>query len=389
MKIIKPINLTPQEIQEVYLGDGDSLKFPLPRAMFKKSYLDIPDVFFENAKNITLEIISPDGSQKTFTKPNKNQWIWLRGQCNHKYTPFRQNSDTGYNNNKTDKDSIQELLAEKYNEAATADSAPKGAKSLIYYTAGGNKEYLQLLQKSVVSIWNLSQKKAFEFLFICPESWREEIEVFKPVNCVFKYHFVEDSSDGVEISKNKTKIFEFAQVNQYKKILYLDSDIIAVRNIDHIFSRDYGDKLYVACNIRKVSFSSHSGNYHGLKYFSPEKVAELTSQNQRPFNAGQFLFLNSASMKKHFENVNWLMSVWPGEYFFEQSFMNHYFCGFNLTENESIGKKIKILSTVDEDGFNPNYDHYDILVHFIAPALNPTAKINYIEEYVNAHLPQS
>ena len=29
-----------------------------------------------------------------------------------------------------------------------------------------------------------------------------------------------------------------------------------------------------------------------------------------PFNAGQFLFMNSQRMKKHFDNVRWLRSVW-------------------------------------------------------------------------------
>lgn len=389
MKIIKPISLTVCNVKQVTLRVNEFLIFPLLVSCLARAWIDIPDFLFENAENLFLDIQYEDGSQKTFSKSNKNQWIWLKEECSHKYTPFRQNVNTGYSDNKTDKDAIQELLSTKYNEARASDSTPKGAKNLIYYTAGGNKEYLQLLQKSVISIWNLSQRKAFEFLFICPESWQGEIEAFKPAGCVFQYHFVEDSNDGVEISKNKTKIFNFNQIGQYKKILYLDSDIIAVRNIDHVFCKDYDEKLHVACNVRKVTFSSHSGNYHGLKYFSPEKVAELVSQNQRPFNAGQFLFINCDSMKKHFENVNWLMSVWPGEYFFEQSFMNHYFCGFNLTENESFGKKVKILSTVEGDGFDPNYGHDDILVHFIAPALNPTAKINYIEEYVNAYLSQS
>ena len=180
-----------------------------------------------------------------------------------------------------------------------------------------------------MSLWEHSEKKAFEFLFICPESWVADIESFKPSDCVFKFHLVEDSTDGVEISKNKTKIFDFSQINQYKKILYLDTDIIAVRNFDHILCKDYGNKLYVACNVKKVSFTSHGGDYHSLRYFSSEKIQELTNANQRPFNAGQFLFINSDVMKKHFENLNWLMSVWPGEYFFEQSFMNHYFCGLS------------------------------------------------------------
>lgn len=389
MKIIKPIDLTAELISSAFIINDEGMEMFAPRQAFKKSWLEIPSVFFENASNIFLKIILEDGSEKTYSKQNKHQWVWLKDCECHQHTPFRQNFNTGFDNNKTDKDAIHETLNQKHAEALVSSSTPKGAKSLVYYTVGGNKEYLQLLQKSVSSLWQHSEKKAFEFLFICPESWVAEIESFKPSGCVFKYHLVEDSTDGVEISKNKTKIFDFAQINQYKKILYLDTDIIAVRNFDHILCKDYGDKLYVACNVKKVSFTSHGGGYHGLRYFSSEKIQELASANQRPFNAGQFLFINSDAMKKHFENLNWLMSVWPGEYFFEQSFMNHYFCLFNLTENEALGKKVKILSTVDGDGFNPEFDHDDILVHFIAPALNPTAKINYIEEYVNARLPQS
>lgn len=128
MKIIKPISLTVPNVKQVTLQAGEFL-FPLLTSCLTRAWIDVPDFLFENAENLSLEIEYEDGSQKTFSKPNKNQWIWLKGECNHKYTPFRQNSYTGYNNNKTDKDSIQELLAAKYNEAAAADSTPKGQKA--------------------------------------------------------------------------------------------------------------------------------------------------------------------------------------------------------------------------------------------------------------------
>lgn len=387
MKIIKPISLILENIAHclLYNEDGSAL-LHLPTVILSKQFLDIPDYFFEKDSDIFLEIIYLNGSKTIFSKRKNCGWSCCEGDVDYTRNPFRQNLHTIYQNTTSDKNEIQRLLRIKYNESLMCDGVHKGNKNLIYYTAGGDKEYLKLLEKSVSSLWENSEKKFFEFLFICPESWQQDIESFKPIGCVFKYHIVEDCADGVEISKNKTKIFDFSEINQYKKILYLDSDIIAVRNVDHIFVKNYSDKLFVACNVRKVSFSSHSGDYHGLKYFSDSEIQELKNANQRPFNAGQFLFINSDAMKKHFENLNWLMSVWPGEYFFEQSFMNHYFCGFLLTENESLGKKVKILSTIDNDNFNPKFDHDDILVHFIAPALNPTAKINYIEEYINAHL---
>jgi hypothetical protein len=388
MKIIKPTNLDSTNAEQLFLISDGSSVLQMLVSNLSRPWLEIPDSFFEKSKDIVLKVVYEDGSEKQFSKSNKKQWIWSKNQCNTQNSLFRKNSNTSYSDNRADKNIIQELLTTKYQETLEKDSSPKGEKNLIYYTAGGNKEYLLLIQKSINSIWSLSQRRAFEFLFICPESWAEKIESFKPDGCIFNYHLVEDCCDGVEISKNKTRIFNFTRIDEYKKILYLDSDIIAVRNIDHIFAKNYDSNLYVACNVKSVSFSSHAGNYHGLKYFATEEIAELASSNQRPFNAGQFLFINSDAMKKHFENVNWLMSVWPGEYFFEQSFMNHYFCGFSLTENQSFGKKIKILSTVEQDDFNPDYDHDDILVHFIAPALNPTAKINYIEDYLNARLPQ-
>jgi lipopolysaccharide biosynthesis glycosyltransferase len=170
--------------------------------------------------------------------------------------------------------------------------------------------------------------------------------------------------------------------------LFLDADILAARDLNHIFSNSYEhERLYVKINKQKVSFSSHSGVYHGLKHLTNDQLEQMKLNNQMPFNAGQFLFLNSNKMRKHFENVNWLMSVWPGPYFFEQSFMNHYFCLYNLTDNQKFGSKVKLISTVEPHLYNPKIDNDDILIHFIAPALNATAKVNFITEYKNAHFP--
>lgn len=41
-------------------------------------------------------------------------------------------------------------------------------------------------------------------------------------------------------------------------------------------------------------------------------------------------------MKNHFNNVRWLKNVWPGEYFYEQSFMNYYFAIKSLTSLLSV-----------------------------------------------------
>ena len=59
-----------------------------------------------------------------------------------------------------------------------------------------------------------------------------------------------------------------------------------------------------------------------------------------PFNAGQFMFKNTNVMEGHFAAVLWLSSVWPGVFFFEQSFMNFYFTLHEMVKKEVLNNWI-------------------------------------------------
>lgn len=386
IKLVPP-NLDFKQVESAELL-ADDTSVPLLFTSLRLHHFTIDDALFESTSDLRLYVKFKDGTEETFTKINKYRWVYDKEVANKLRLPFKTNESSTYSNTKEDKQVIVDLLNQKYLDATNATIGKKGKQNLLYYSVGGNKEYFTLLKQSIESIFSTASKINFDVLFICPDSWVADIEAIKPVNAIFKYHIVEDTTDGVEISKNKTKIFDFVEINKYNKILFLDADILAARDIYHIFAADYEhERLYVKHNKMKVTFSSHAGNYHGLKHLSPEQMEQMKNNNQMPFNAGQFLFLNSNKMKKHFDNLNWLMGVWPGPYFFEQSFMNHYFCSYNLTNNEKLGKKVKLLSTVEPHLYNPKVDADDILVHFIAPALNAIAKANFIEEYKNAHFP--
>ena len=387
IKLIPPsINFTTIETAQLVAGNFEMELIPY---QIRLHHFLIPKDIFQQANSIRLIVNFKDGSQQTYTKLSKYNWVFDKQERIGLRSPFKINENSSYKNTKEDKTLISEALNEKYLQATNATIGKKGKQNLLYYSVGGDKQYFELLKQSIESIFEKISVVNFDVLFIAPQSWVNDIESIKPANAVFKYHIVEDSIDGIEISKNKTKIFEFSEINKYNKILFLDADILAARDLRYIFAAEYEhEKLYVKVNKQRVTFSSHAGSYHGLRHLSPEQVDEMKANNQLPFNAGQFLFLNSNKMRKHFENLNWLMSVWPGPYFFEQSFMNHYFCLYNLTENQKFGIKVKLISTVESHMYNPNLDNDDILVHFIAPALNATAKVNFILEYKNAYFPQ-
>jgi hypothetical protein len=92
---------------------------------------------------------------------------------------------------------------------------------------------------------------------------------------------------------------------------------------------------------------------HGIMYLSKDDAGFIyDNPDIVPFNAGQFMFLNSSRMKEHFSNIRWLKSAWPDEYFYEQSFMNYYFVFRSLTRlmNMTFKKKINVSELSLTDG---------------------------------------
>ena len=84
----------------------------------------------------------------------------------------------------------------------------------------------------------------------------------------------------------------------------------------------------------------------------------------------------------HFDNLNWLINNWNGEYFFEQCFMNYYFCKAKITECTLLQNLASIINTIDSNmQFDLNKN--TCLVHFIAPPLDAKTKLDFIKNFAN------
>jgi hypothetical protein len=92
--------------------------------------------------------------------------------------------------------------------------------------------------------------------------------------------------------------------------------------MSHLFDlASQTNRLYTCYNafpIGKNKMNYHKDVFHSISQISNEHLEALKLHNQMPFNAGQFLMINSDKMQEHFKNVNWLMENWPGHFFFEQ-----------------------------------------------------------------------
>ena len=272
-----------------------------------------------------------------------------------------------------------EEIYKKILQVQSAPLIPCGYKNLIYYTVFFDNGYVELLNKSILTILKYS-KINFDILLITDQETKKKIQIqpfakrIKP-----KYLILKTPLDGVEASECKTKIFEYVDINKYNKILFLDCDIICLKDINLIFNSQVEENtLYTARNLN-LNYNHHKTIHHGFIYLNDEHISEMTQAKQMPFNAGQFLFKNSNKMKNHFDNVNWFMKNWTGEYFFEQAFMNYYFCKAKITNDTILQDRMSIVSTTNRMQYKITED--TCLVHFIAPPLDAKTKLTFIKNF--------
>jgi hypothetical protein len=259
-----------------------------------------------------------------------------------------------------------------------------GTKKLIYYTVYG-EWYIKLLEKSIESLIETSIA-SFDILIISDGESQKKIKnlnVMQNNTLNVFYHTVNVPVDGIAASMNKTIIYDFELIDNYSHVLFLDCDILALKDVDMIFNLlTESEKFYCVCN-PQVNSGGYLGIFHGLDY-NKEEVFELeVNQRQRPFNAGQFAFLNTARMRKHFKNINYFIANWNGPYFFEQVFMNIYFLYANCCNN--VLSDSVCLANASVNNTEAKHSSGDILIHFIAPALSGEVKLDYLTQYFDAH----
>lgn len=262
--------------------------------------------------------------------------------------------------------------------AIPVDNNIVGEKNLIYFTIFGDNGYFKLLSLLLKGLYKQSYKD-FELLFITDKETSEMLKKLKILN-KFKvnYHIVKPVKDGVEASMKKINIFDYKKISQYKKILFLDLDILVVGDLNKIFEERINPNILYSA-IHRISHDHHKTEYHTVFPYTDNQLMRYKENNVFAFNAGQFLFLNTKTMQEHFTNIKDFMKIWDGRYFFEQSFMNSYFNVLQISNVFKFNDQFNFISINSRDtSYNIKPD--SVFVHYMGSVTDAKSKIKFMKK---------
>lgn len=144
----------------------------------------------------------------------------------------------------------------------------------------------------------------------------------------------------------KTKL---NQLTHFDQTLYLDSDVIAVKDICQIWNYS-NDSIAVAPAYNPLL---KSGNYSGLSEELQTYYHHLSSGNWNQHNTGVFLFNKSAN------NTN-LFNAWNNEWF---KFMDYENMAFNRLSSTNLFQYTNLPSIYNN--FYPDRTGDSVLIHYI------------------------
>jgi len=212
--------------------------------------------------------------------------------------------------------------------------------NLVYFVIGSEPKYSQLLEYCINTIRCYPENDNYDIMVMCDAEYSQNIKHL-PV----RIHITESNVTAMQASMRKVEIFK-ADIEKYDKILYLDSDIVISGSLGSIFDCvEDPSKLYVKKE------GSHTDIYWS-RADAPYDTATLNRFKDHgisSFNCGQFAFKKSPEMHQHFENVlQEIKAVFnPAVHFYEQVFMNNYFCtGEHLLYN--LDTKCHIFNSAEQ-----------------------------------------
>lgn len=255
-------------------------------------------------------------------------------------------------------------------------------KNLIYILINfDTKVYLKMFELFFTALTKTSDLSKFDFLIITQKNIEDKIK--KIINNQINTHFLfVDKDPNLSLALlHKFDIIDFPKYLDYKKIMYIDIDILVIKDINILFK--------TITNIKdNIIYASKEGKpfdrFWTFSKYNDDNVKFIKDNKITSFNSGTFIFKPSESMKEHFKNIKEIgmdYYLHNKPYFYDQSIMNYYFNRVGLNNTILLTKYIQIFPEINKDYSKSN----KVILHF-AGIGRYKEKVNILKKYIKEYM---
>lgn len=226
--------------------------------------------------------------------------------------------------------------------------------NLVYFTVGGHPDYINLLQFCLETLHENCDMTNTFIMVMCDEKYLPYVNKLKETNQIDDIMVTADNNNHIETSMKKVRIFEYSRIWEFEKVLFLDCDIIILKDIIANLMSNIEDeeKLYVF-----TESTIHTLPFHSFLDYTDEQLQFFKDNNIRPFNCGQFAFRVTEPIYHLFSKVCDLVNERTTNYFYEQSHMNYVFNLANATIS-LLNNYFELANIFNSSKSNQNVIHF-------------------------------
>jgi lipopolysaccharide biosynthesis glycosyltransferase len=203
-----------------------------------------------------------------------------------------------------------------------------------------------------------SNARNFDLLIITDRSTKPIIEALPEARALsvymcIQYMEVPEDKDMFHALLRKFEITNYHGFYKYKKIMFLDCDIVVQGELS---------KLFAAMHLPNILYAPEEGTIEGrywnLGAYRPGDVVRMKRSGIKSFNCGTFVFIPNSSMAGHLKAAYDFALKYTGKKYYDQSFWNYYFNVNNISSTLHISPLVKL--SPDTRRYYPG----KIVIHF-------------------------
>lgn len=244
--------------------------------------------------------------------------------------------------------------------------------NLVYACVFYNPDYFKLLELLLLSMRMYSSTDTFDLVVLTSPEFESRLnELSNKIGLKVTAMCIKLTTI-FEAASARLRIFDYADIYKYEKVLYLDTDIIIKGDLASLFSLATEDKLY---GIEQGTIASMN---FGRQFFKNSGV----DFNISGLNSGTLLFRNCLAIRDLFSRIRGHINAFTdtGEqppYTLDQPFINYHAIRDSVYDNKVINPYVSLYENSDVVS---NYAT-SMICHFSYPIGNFAHKYNRMKAF--------